>query len=214
MKARNIKAVLIFSLVFGLISVLGAQNRHQDKDDHRRSTRKEYRSDRDHKHYKKDKHNKHSHNYHHNRDNYKHQQKRHHQHAQTHHCHHGCKGKHCSHNSHVHRHRSNYETHHKPYGNSSRYLQRLPSHRYLSFKIGYDTFYHCKGSFYNYVPNRGYTNVQLRLTSVNYIPRHHTYREVNGNSYYYCDGYYYIPHKHGYYRIYNSHEERLSCRVY
>jgi len=84
-----------------------------------------------------------------------------------------------------------------------RYLRQLPTHHYISIEFRDDTYFYCDGRFYSYQPGCGYHAVDLHLHSVEHIPQHCTSRVVNGRQYYYKEGYYYIPHSNGHYRVCN-----------
>nr|WP_319398507.1 hypothetical protein [uncultured Carboxylicivirga sp.] len=98
------------------------------------------------------------------------------------------------------------------YHNHHVYYQQLPSPHYISFVIGYDTFYHCRGRFYTYWPGSGFREVELQLPTVRYAPRRCSIRKVNGFNYYFKDGYYYIPYQYGFYRV-RDHSSESICRV-
>lgn len=125
------------------------------------------------------------------------------------HCHAGCTvpGHHST-TVHVHRNGYNHPKHHNHYV----YLQRLPSTHYISFVIGYDTYYHCQGRFYAYWPGRGYIEAEVQLPTVRYAPSPCSVRGHNGYNYLYRDGYYYIPYERGYYRV-RDHSPEVVCRI-
>ena len=140
---------------------------------------------------------------------YKHKKDNKHQKYTDNHCHLGCTVvDHHPSKMHVH---SNGYNHHSHY-NHYVYHRRLPSKHYISFAIGYDTFYHCQGRFYSYVPGRGYLEIELQLPTVRYAPHHCTVTRLNGYSYYHNSNYYYIPFENGFYRVRNN-SAQVICRL-
>ncbi|MCU4176671.1 hypothetical protein [Carboxylicivirga sp. N1Y90] len=206
MKAPYIISAGIVFLLATSINSVEAQNRSRRQQDKKveHSDHREERNRKDHNR-KYEKHHKHHHGD--KRSKHRHYVSR----DQHYSCKHNCNAAYCIHQNR--NHNTNNYTHHHPEVHARHYVQRLPSHRYFSFYQGDEIYYHCQGRFYSYHTGRGYININLRVLSVNEVPRHYSIREVNGYAYAYCKGYYYIPHAHGYYRVSTSRQKYSTCRV-
>lgn len=79
----------------------------------------------------------------------------------------------------------------------------LPSRHYTRMYFGNETYYYCDGQFYTYHKDCGYHLVTIRFQSVSHLPRHCEVRVMDGRRFYYKDGYCYLPHAKGHYRVFN-----------
>lgn len=205
-----VSAGIVFFLTTSVNSAEAQNSRHRE---YHKEERSHCHNDRKCKHHHKkyEKHHKHHHKYEGKQSKHRHYVSRDRQMW----CKHGCNTVHCMHQS---RHYNtynygSYHTNHSHQQNHTRqYIQRLPSRQYFTFYQGDEIYYHCQGYFYTYHPGRGYIGINLRLSSVNRVPNHCSSREVNGCIYAYSNGYYYIPHEHGYYRVSTLGREDLVCK--
>lgn len=93
------------------------------------------------------------------------------------------------------------------------YVRRLPSRNYISFSVGFDSFYFCEGYFYSYRPGKGFITVELDLPSVRRAPQRCCNRSMGERNVLSSGGYVYIPHANGYYRVRETAGNELVLRI-